>query len=179
MEDHVVLQRLLPVEHERQRLVLDLDELGRVARELASPRSHRGDRIPDVPHLADREGVVLDVRAGRRRELEERIGEDRHLVAGECPVDAVELERLRDVDGLDPRMRIRRAHEVDEAHLVPLDVVEEDALALDEALVLLARDVLPDEAGLDLGLLDDERLVLGDAGLAHCAAARMASTMFT
>ena len=96
---------------------------------------------------------------GRRRELEERIGEDRDLVAGQRPVDAVELERLRDVDGLDARVRVRRADEVDEAHLVPLDVVEEDALALDEPLVLLARDALADEAALRLAFLDDERLL--------------------
>ena len=47
---------------------------------------------------ADRERVVLDVPAGRRRDLEERVGLRRDLVAGQRPVDAVELERLRDVD---------------------------------------------------------------------------------
>ena len=41
---------------------------------------------------------------------------------------------------------------------VPLQVVEEDALALDEPLVLLARDALPGPAPFGLGRLDDERL---------------------
>ena len=116
---------------------------------------------------------------GRRRELEERVGEDRDLVAGQRPVDAVELERLRHVDRTDARVRVRRADEVDVAHPVPLDVVEEDALALDEPLVLLARNALPDEAGLRLAFLDDERPFRRDRRLGHCAAALIASTMFT
>ena len=66
-----------------------------------------------------------------------------------------------------------------EAHLVPLDVVEEDALALDEALVLLARDVLPDEARTGLAFLDDERSFGSDCRLGHSAAALIASTILT
>ena len=67
---------------------------------------------------------------------------------------------------------------MEEAHAVPLDVVEEDALALDEALVLLARDALAGPAPLGLLLLDDERLVQGR--LSHSRLAFwIASTMFT
>ena len=54
VEYDVVLQRLLGVEDERQRLVVDLDELGRVARQFARPRDDGGDRVADVPHLAHR-----------------------------------------------------------------------------------------------------------------------------
>ena len=129
---------------------------------------------------ADREGVVLDVRARRGRELEERIGENGDLVPGQRPVDAVQLERLGDVDVLDPRVRVRRADEVEVAHLVPLDVVHEDALPLDEPFVLLARDVLPDEAALLLALFDNEWLRRTDGRrLGHFAAALIASTMLT
>jgi hypothetical protein len=179
VQDHLVLGRFLAVEHDRQRVVLHLDELGGVAGEVACSRHDRCDRVADVAHLADGECVVLDVSARRRRELEKRIRENGDLVAGERPVDAVELERLRDVDGLDPGVRVRRADEVDEAHLVPLDVVEEHALALDEPLVLLARDVLADEPGPGVALLDDEGLLGRDGGLGHPAAALIASTMFT
>ena len=45
--------------------------------------------------------------------------------------------------------RVRRADEVDVAHPVPPNVVEERALALDEPAVLLARDRLPDEPLLE------------------------------
>ena len=47
-----------------ERLVLDLDELGGVARELARLGDDRDDGLADVAHLADRERVVLD--AARR-----------------------------------------------------------------------------------------------------------------
>ncbi len=163
----------------RQRVVLDLDEFGGVACELAGTSDHGRDRVADVAHAADRERVVLDVRAGRRGELEERVCEDRDLVARERSVDAVQLECLRNVDGLDPCMGVRRAHEMDVAHLVALDVVEEHALALDETLVLLARHALPDEARLDVAFLDDDRALGSDGGFCHCAAVLIASTMFT
>ena len=66
---------------------------------------------------------------------------------------------------------------MDVAHAVALDVVEEDALALHEALVLLARDARAREA-----LLRGLDLVGGDgrhAGTSPRAAASIASTMFT
>ena len=72
-------------------------------------------------------------------------------------------------------MRIGRAHEVEVAHAVPFDVVDECALSLDEAPVLLARDALALRGAL---------LELGDlAGLdgRHALtlpAATTASTMF-
>ena len=51
-------------------------------------------------------------------------------------------------------MGVRRADEVDVRHPVALDVVDEEALALDEPLVLLARDADPDEPLLGrLGLV--------------------------
>jgi hypothetical protein len=68
---------------------------------------------------------------------------------------------------------------VDEAHLVAFDVIEEDTFTLDEALVLLAWDVLPDEPALRLAFLDDERTLESDGGLGHPAAALTASMMLT
>ena len=67
-----------------QRLVVDLDELGGVARELAGLRDDDRDRVADEAHPADGERVVLDLVPGRRRELEERIGE----LATSSPVSA-------------------------------------------------------------------------------------------
>ena len=173
VEHDLVLQRLLRVDQHRQRVVLDLDQLGRVARELASRRADRRDRLAHVAHAPDRQRVVLDVPARLDGHLEERVRVDRDLVAGDRPVDAFELERLRDVDRDDLRVRVGRADEVDVAHPVPAHVVEEGALALDEAPVLLAWDRLPDEALL-------ERLAgLGDRRHAFPPAATTASTMFT
>ena len=90
---HAVVLRVAGVGDRVERLVLDLDELGRVARRLARLGDDGDDRLADVAHLADRERVVLDVRAGYRRDLEERIGERRDLFAGQRPVDARVLPR--------------------------------------------------------------------------------------
>ena len=169
-----VLERRARVDDDVERVVVDLDELGGVARELARLGDDRDDGLADVAHLADRERVVPDLAARVGGDLEERVGEDRDLVAGQRPVHARLLERRADVDRDDARMRVRRAHEVDVAHPVPLDVVEEDALTLDEAAVLLARDALPDEP-----LLQGGRALGLDGGHAPpFPAATTASTMF-
>ena len=60
------------------------------------------------------------------------------------PIHAGRLERRADVDRDDARVGVGRAHEVHVAHVVALDVVDEDALPLDEAAVLLARDARAD-----------------------------------
>ena len=174
VEDDLVLQRFLGVDEHGQLVVLDLDQLGSVARELARRCGDRSDRLAHVPNAAHRERVVLDVPARLDGHLEERVRVDRDLVARERPVHAVELERLRDVDRDDLRVRVRRADEVDVAHPMPADVVEERALTLDEAPILLARDRLPDEPLLERlrGLADGRRHRLPPA-------ATTASTMFT
>ena len=90
--------RLPRVDERLERLVVDLDELGGVAGELSRLGDDRDDRLADVAHLADGERVVLDVRARRARDLEERVGQRRDLFAGQRAVDAVDRLGRRDVD---------------------------------------------------------------------------------
>jgi hypothetical protein len=137
-----LVERVARVGDRLERLVLHLDELRRIARELPRLCDDRDDRLADEAHLADGEREVFDPPARHRRDLEERIGERRDLLAGERPVDALHRLGLRHVDRGDVRVRVRRADEVDVAHPVALDVVDEGALTLDEPLVLLARDAL-------------------------------------
>src|SRR5919204_144165 len=177
----VVVDRAPGVVDGRQRLVVDLDQLGSVPRALAGLGDDRRDRLADEAGLADREAVVLEGGPRRRGDLEERIGEGRDLVAGQRPVDPGVVECRRDVDRADLGVRVRRADEVDVAHVVPLDVVEENAFALNEPLVLLTRDVLA--APLFSHRLFDNGLLRRDGRLAHSPiswpeAALIALTMF-
>jgi hypothetical protein len=174
MEDDLVLQSLGGVDQDGELVVPDLDELGGIAGEITRRSADRGDRLAHVANAPDRERVVLDVPARLDGHLEERIRVDRDLVAGDRSVHALELECLRDVDRDDLRVRVRRPHEVDVAHPVPAHVVEERALPLDEPLVLLARDRLPNETLLERlpGLSDDRRHL-------EPPVATTASTMFT
>ena len=151
-----VVLRPAGVDDHVKRLVLDLHQVGGVTGALPRLGDHGDHRLADVADAADRERVVLDLAARRRGQLEERVGQLRHLVRGQRAVDAVERLRGGDVDRDDPRVGVRRADEVHVPHPVPLDVVCEHALALDEPAVLLARDGLaggiPD-LELDLGLV--------------------------
>ena len=157
-----------------QRLVVDLDQLGCVARKLARGRDHSSHGVADEARAPDGQRVVLELTTRGRRDLEERLGEDRDLVARERAQHAGRLERRADVDREDARVGIGRAHEMDEAHVVALHVVDEHALALDEAAVLLAGNALPDERAL-LGALGSDAAHLADTS---CAAACTASMMF-
>ena len=72
-ERRAVLPRLERVEHDRQRLVLDLDQVARVLGDVAVLGDHGRDRLAVVAHLLDGD-QVLDDRAGaegrqRRRAL--------------------------------------------------------------------------------------------------------------
>ena len=177
------VRRGLGVEDRVEGLVLDLDQVGGVPSQLAGRRGDGDDRLADVANPPDGECVVLEIPSGRRCDLEEGLGLGCDLLADQRPVDALELHRLRDVDRADRRVRVGRPDEVDVRHAVALDVVDEDALTLDEPPILLPRDVLADEARRDLLLLDGDRLIRRDGRLAHLtsplAAAAIASTMFT
>ena len=71
VEHRLVLERLLGVGEDGQRVVVDLDQVGRVARELTRRRADGGDRLAHVSHPADGERVVA-VPAGLHGHLEER-----------------------------------------------------------------------------------------------------------
>ena len=99
----VVLRRAGVDEHV-ERLVLDLDEVGGVAGELARLGDHGDDRLADVADAADGERVVLDLVPRRGRQLEERVGQLGDLVRRQRPVDALERLGGGDVDRDDLRV---------------------------------------------------------------------------
>jgi hypothetical protein len=136
-----------------------------------------------MANAADGQRVVLQVAAGGWRDLEEGVGLGRDLLADQRSVDALELHRLGDIDPADRGVGVGRPDVVHVRHAMALDVVDEDARPLDEPPILLAGDVLTDEARSGLLLLDRDRLIRRDRRLAHLtspfAAAAIASTMFT
>ena len=79
-----------------------------------------------------------------------------------------------DVDRDDLGVRVGRAHEVHEAHVVALHVVDEDALALDEPAVLLARDARPDDPAARVVVSEVTVLIArAPASAALCTASMM------
>src|SRR5215831_7420856 len=105
------------------------------------------------------------MRARGRGDLEEGIGQECGLLPGQRAEDPWMLERFRHVDGADLRVRVGRADEVNETHVVALDVVHEHAFALEKSLVLFPSDALARVPPPRLRRLDDKGL--GDGGLGH------------
>ena len=77
-ERRALLPRLERVEHDRQRLVLDLDQVARVLGDVAVLGDHRGDRLAVVAHLLDRDHVLHDRPGPERRQRRGPLG---HVLA--------------------------------------------------------------------------------------------------
>ena len=125
-ERRAVLLRLERVEHDRQRLVLDLDQVASVLGDVAVFGDHGRDRLAVVAHLLDGDHVLDDragAEGGKRRRM---LG---HVGACDDADHSRQRLRLRRVDLRDARVRMRAAHDRGVRHVLELDVVEVAALA--------------------------------------------------
>ena len=138
---------LLRVEHRRQRVILDVDQLGRVLGDGARRRDDGGDRLAHETHAVEREhvaGAGLGLRSRRDRCREGR--QVAQVLAADDQGDPVEGARPRDVDRDDPSVGVGAAAEGDVQRARRLDVVEVDAAACQEARVLDSHDAGADVA---------------------------------
>jgi hypothetical protein len=166
VHERLVPQRLLDVDDDRQRLVLDVHLLRRVDdRVLVHADDHR-DPLADVADLAARQRPALgrrDLHAGRRPRHRQRRQQVGHVLADVDRPDTAVRQRSRGVDRDDPRVCLGRAHDRGVQHAVQGDVVDVLRAAADQARVLLAAQRAADVLG---GCLLDR---------AHAATARPAS----
>ena len=140
-------QRLLGIDHRRQRLVVDRNGVCRVARHIAVTRHDDGDGVADVAHHVRGDRAML--RRGKRRRDRHRAEELGELRAGEHRLDAVERLRGARVDGQDAAVRDVAASERQVLQAGDLDVVDVGAAALDEPWILAPPHALADELGQD------------------------------
>jgi hypothetical protein len=130
----VRIHRLEGIVDRRQRLVLDLDQLGGVGRDIAVLGDDEGDLLVLVQHLAGGEHHLDVAREGRHP-----VELDRLQILGRQHGDhAGHGLGLAGVDALDAGMAVGAAGEVAEQHAGQLEVVDIAAPALDEADVFLA-----------------------------------------
>ncbi len=127
-----------------ERLPVGEDELCCVLGGVARVRDHDRDRLARVPGGVDRRRVIghvgLDPGGERPRERS-------HVLAREDAHDAGHLERGRDVELADARVRKRRADDRSMPRMRDgVDVVHEAPLAAQERFVLDPRHGLTDEA---------------------------------
>ncbi len=136
--------RDLGVNHGLERLVVDAHQFGGVFRDGRSFGDDGGDRLALVASTINCHGVVKDLVAGRRTDLEEWIDELADLLTGKCADHTGQRLGFGNINAGDFRMRVRRAHEHEVQHAEQLDVVDKLPLAADQARVFLALDGLAD-----------------------------------
>ena len=132
----VLVESLPRVHDRRQRLVLHVDQLERVARDVLVGRDHERDLLTLEADLVAREhrlGVVGDGGHPRQPERLQVLGSDDrgHTRMGERPAG---------VDRDDARVRVRTPQDGAVHHARQPDVVQVVPLAADEARVLLALE---------------------------------------
>ena len=144
---------LLRIHHHRQRLVVDLDQVERVARDKSVLGHHHRHRIADETDLAHRQrawrvDVVRDPAslpgAGQRVDIH-------HIFAGDHGDDAGQRLGLRGVDALDVGMGVGTAQNGGVRHAMEFDIVEVVTFAGDQLGIFAALERLPDHSSHCIG----------------------------
>jgi hypothetical protein len=128
-------------------LVFDGHERGGVLSDKAAFRDHDGDGIADIGDPAIRERIDRCARRRRDQEHADHLDiEMRQIILRKHRYDTRNLGGDRNVDRQDPAARDRAAREGGMQNSWKHDVVDEDALARQQPVILLAGDTLADEA---------------------------------
>ena len=158
-ERGAVFERLLGVDHGRQRVVVDLDQLRCVACLAAALRDHDRHTVAHVTRFVHGERPM--VRLIRVLGREPRTGQRslplvRELLPGECGDDAAVCERAVDVHVGDACVRVGTADDGHPHHAWKAHVVHELGLTRQEGRVFFALDRRADDAA-DLEFCDRRR----------------------
>ena len=146
MHERPTFERLLRIDDDGQRLVLDDHVLDRVHHAVAILADDDGDGVADVVDGPARDRPVFGVlhldarRYPRHRQRATEVG---HVLAGEYGVDPVALPRERGVDRNDLCVRLGRADECRPQRARQHDVVDVSAASGDQSRILLAAHRLP------------------------------------
>ena len=139
-----IRHRLLGLGHVRQRLVLDLHQLGGVLGQRARVRDHRGDPFAGIAHAVARQRPARHLR-GVDADLQ-RIRRGAELLAGQHVMHAGHRARGIGVDRQDFRAGMRRGDQRDMLQAGQRDVGGVAAAAGDEARMLLGAALGADVA---------------------------------
>ena len=153
VDERVVLQRLLDVDDDGQRLVLDEHVLDGIHDDVLVVADDHRDGVADMADAAARQRPALgrlDLDARRRPRHRQRREQITHVLAGEDRADAGTLERGRTVDRDDPGVRLGRSHDRHVQHPGQDDVVDVCRAPRDQARILLAAQRLADRLHMHL-----------------------------
>jgi len=134
VDDGFVLAGVKRVHHRLQRLVAHVDEVHHVLRDVTVGRRDERNRLADEPHLVARQCPLLDAvqPAGHRLVV------GGHVVAGQHEFAVRMVLRSSGVDRFDSRVWMRRPEERDVQAVLGRDVVDVLRLPREDAPVLHA-----------------------------------------
>ena len=129
----------------RQRLVIDVDQGGRVFGDIAIVGNDYGNRLADMHHLVDRKNRTIDLLAeGRRWQRDNKpIGYEMRLevTMRKHGVHAGPRQGGGLVDAADGGVWVRAAHKRGVQHGRQMDVVDETALATQEVGIFQTANI--------------------------------------
>ncbi len=146
-DERAVLERLVRVDDDRERLVVDQDGGDTVGGDVLRRGDDRGDLLRLVHDRVRRKHHLLVAGEGRHP-VETGLLE---VCAGDDRQDARDLERLGRVDALDRGVGVRAADDVEPELARQVDVVDVLALAADHPRVFLALDRVAHATHLERG----------------------------
>ncbi len=167
------LRRLLGVEDGREHLVLHLDELARVLRQVAVVGDHQGDRLAGEADVAVGQRTQggdgrLQEHGGGKRAVDQRA----QIIGGEHRTYARRLPGGRSIQPGDPGAGHVAAHEGHVAQARHGDIVHVHAVAGEQAGVLQSLHRLADEAAGDQRHGTISPPVMAGPGSCRCARRR-------
>ncbi len=136
--------RPLRVDHRRQRLVIHLDELGRVLGKGAAVGDHRRNPLADIARHAMRQGIAAQL--WRIEAAHHRVGRDGQIFAGHDGAHARQSKGGLGVDAAKARERIGTCHERDMQHARQRHIGDEAPGTGEEAAILLRTPLFRDIA---------------------------------
>ena len=173
-EGRTGLKRLLGIDDDRNRVVINLHGIGRVAGEVAIVGNHHRHGLADVACELLGQNCLLGVaHVAARVRGAQHAGLNRQRRVGQHGVDARHSQCGRGIDAVDLRVPKRGAYEGSVQHAGQLEVVDVATLARDELAVFLAEYGIADAAaGESFGGRHAQLLAISSAAL------RTAATMF-
>ncbi len=134
----VRLKRLLWIDHDRQRLIVDVHQPDRVGGDVALRSDDGGDFLSLVDDAVDGQDHLLVRHQGRHPGQASGV----QVTAGDDGQHAWQRQGRLGVDIGDPGVGVRAADDIEVQHAGQFHVVDVGALAADEARVLLALDAV-------------------------------------
>ena len=129
--------RLFGVGHGGQRIVVDVDRVDRIARDVRIGRDHDRHGVADeVDAVARQDGVLGRLEIGNRGGARHQAARSVDVGAGQDGDDARDRARGGDVDASDARVRVRAAQDGRMEHPGQAQVVDVGRQPLDQARIL-------------------------------------------